>query len=274
MAVSARICVLAAVLAGGFGFAQDSKDSKDSKDTKDTKASSAPAKKEKPPVYVRRASAGVSLSVLVLTAAHNRSDSTSTTSPAVATNWDTTARKQRVGYGITTQVRLTNRFAVVASPLFRKFGYEMTTIVTKGTVATTATATTTTTTTTTNEDTRATFIDVPVAVRFYTKSALQPGPRVFFDAGGVMRNVTRIRTGTNTTGNDGVLICCTNTTPATPSHRSVRGAVAGFGVQLIDPVGIRVVPEVRYTRWLADTFNAYTTRTQRNQIEATISLTF
>jgi hypothetical protein len=47
-----------------------------------------------------------------------------------------------------------------------------------------------------------------------------------------------------------------------------------MGLQLIDPFGIRVVPEVRYTRWLDDMFYYQSTITQRNQIEAVISLSF
>jgi hypothetical protein len=34
------------------------------------------------------------------------------------------------------------------------------------------------------------------------------------------------------------------------------------------------VPQVRFTRWSADTFDVFSTTTQRNQIEAMISLTF
>jgi hypothetical protein len=60
----------------------------------------------------------------------------------------------------------------------------------------------------------------------------------------------------------------------TPANSQVRGAVAGFGAQFIDPLGIRVVPEVRYTRWFAEPFNQFTTRTKRHQIEIIFSLTF
>jgi hypothetical protein len=48
----------------------------------------------------------------------------------------------------------------------------------------------------------------------------------------------------------------------------------GAGVQLIDPVGIRVVPEVRYTRWLNPLIDDYTAHSQRNQVEGSLSLTF
>jgi len=44
-------------------------------------------------------------------------------------------------------------------------------------------------------------------------------------------------------------------------RRTIRGFVGGFGVQLIDPVGVRVVPEVRYTRWAGRSFDAFSTHT-------------
>ena len=48
----------------------------------------------------------------------------------------------------------------------------------------------------------------------------------------------------------------------------------GIGGQFIDPIGIRLVPEVRYTRWFAEPFNKFTTATKRYQIEIGLSLTF
>jgi len=59
-----------------------------------------------------------------------------------------------------------------------------------------------------------------------------------------------------------------------PQHRSSVGVVAGVGVQFDDEFGIHVVPEVRYTRWINPTFDNLSTNTQRNQVEAAISLTF
>ena len=44
--------------------------------------------------------------------------------------------------------------------------------------------------------------------------------------------------------------------------------------QFVDEFGIHVVPEVRYTRWINPTFDNLTTSSQRNQVEAAISLTF
>jgi hypothetical protein len=48
----------------------------------------------------------------------------------------------------------------------------------------------------------------------------------------------------------------------------------GAGIQFVDEFGIHVVPEFRYTRWEERVFENLTTRSQVNQIEADISLTF
>jgi hypothetical protein len=93
------------------------------------------------------------------------------------------------------------------------------------------------------------------------------------EGGAAIRRVSRVSTATDTTINDGTLSCCDNT-PAPVARRQVRGLVAGAGLQFIDPVGVRVVPEVRYTRWTGTPFDSPSLSIQRNQIEAVISLTF
>lgn len=82
-----------------------------------------------------------------------------------------------------------------------------------------------------------------------------------------------IRTSIDSTDASGNLTCCT-TVAAIPEHRSSIGMVAGAGIQLVDEFGIHVVPEVRYTRWIDPVFEHITTNTQRNEVEADISLTF
>jgi hypothetical protein len=43
---------------------------------------------------------------------------------------------------------------------------------------------------------------------------------------------------------------------------------------LVDELGIHVVPEFRYTRWIEPIFHEFTVDTRANQIEGGISLTF
>jgi len=173
--------------------------------------------------YVRRFSIGATLSVVGLSLISGGSN-TVTNSTTVSTAYDASSVSSRIGYGITGQVAVTDRFSVVVGGYLRKIGYTLNTTVT------------TTTETSLN---------------------------------GVLTS-TSSSTSTNVNGN---VTCCTDT-PTAPQHRTAPGAVVGAGFQLIDPVGIRVIPEIRYTRWLQQTYDVGTTHTQRNQIEAALTLSF
>jgi hypothetical protein len=125
----------------------------------------------------------------------------------------------------------------------------------------------------TNEDTRAKFFDFPVVVRYYDINRHAAGSRWFVEGGAALRHVSKVRTSIDTTVGAGATVCCDNT-PTQPARRTIRGFVGGFGLQFIDPVGVRVVPEVRYTRWSGHSFDNFSTHTELNQVEAMISLTF
>jgi hypothetical protein len=226
----------------------------------------------KPQVYIRRFSVGATLSVLGLSLVPNRGLSSVTTSPAVDALYTTEALTRRVGFGLTIQGAVTQHFAVNASLLRRRVGYKMNSDIYTGT-DNPITSADERTNTVRNEDTRAKLSDVPVVVRYYHPGRFQRGPHWFVEGGGVLRRVFGIKTSIDTTVGSKATDCC-DVTPATPAQRTVRGFVAGAGVQLIDPVGIRVVPEVRYTRWLSATFSSFSTFTRRDQVEGMISLTF
>ena len=180
----------------------------------------------------------------------------------------------RLGYGITLQAGLTDHFAIAGGIYYRKIGYQFTTSInTTINIVEGGTVVPTTTTTSTHDDTRAHLFDIPFVLRYYGKSRHTPGPRWFVEAGGSWRDATSFRTSEDSTDASGVQTCCTSI-PTQPAHRNARGFVAGAGLQFIDPFGIRVVPEVRYTRWVNEIFSEFTTHTQRNQLEANITLSF
>jgi hypothetical protein len=186
----------------------------------------------------------------------------------------TQGASERIGYGATAQVALTDHFAVAVGGLLRRIGYQLTTTVTTSKQSLVSGVVTTTTTSTINhEDTRGRLIDIPGVVRYYAHGRHEPGPHWFFEGGGAWRKVDSIRTSTDFTDASSMLSCCTNT-PAQPAHSSVFGAVAGAGVQLTDAFGVRIVPEVRYTRWMNPIFQAFTTDMQRNEVAAGFSITF
>jgi opacity protein-like surface antigen len=221
----------------------------------------------------RRLTAGFTLSVLGFTAIPDKS-STVTNSSTLSTQYQTTGESSRIGYGAIIQYRLTNHFSVDVGATYRRIGYQLTTTTTQTTTSIlNGISTSTTSTTQVHEDTRSHLIDIPFVLRFYSSAKRPNGPRWFLEGGGAWRVATGIETSTDTTDASGINTCCT-TDAAKPAHSSGIGMVGGAGVQLIDPLGIHVVPAVRYTRWINPVFDAFTTSTGQNQLEATISLTF
>jgi hypothetical protein len=223
--------------------------------------------------FVRRFSAGATLSVVGLSLSPGKTN-TITNSSTVDTMYQTTGASSRIGYGIIGQVMLTDHFGIAIEGILRRFGYQMnTTVTTTAPEVVSGIVTTVTTSTILHEDTRADLIDVPVMVRYYAHSRHDPGAHWFFDGGGAWRKPESIRTSTDFTNASSVLSCCTNT-PTAPAHPNSYGIVAGVGVQLTDAFGVRVVPEVRYTRWINPVFHAFTTTTQQNEVAVGFSITF
>jgi hypothetical protein len=241
--------------------------------TSTTKGSSTSSSTKPPGAYVHRFTAGPILSVEGLSLLSGGTN-TVTNSSTVTTMYQTTSKSSRIGYGLITQVAVTDHFAVAIAGILRRIGYTFdTTVTTSKPTVVSGVVTTVTTSTINHEDTRANLIDIPATVRFYSKSRHEPGSRWFVEGGAAWRKTESIRTSMSFTDASSVLSCCT-TTPAQPAHASVFGIVAGAGVQVMDAFGIKVVPEVRYTRWMNPVFQAFTTKTQQNEITAGFSITF
>lgn len=231
-----------------------------------------PKQEPLPKGYYHRVSFGATLSVMGLPLVPAKTMSNVTTSPALDAVYTTTAASQRIGYGGVVQLAITERFAVNVSLLTRRIGYKLNSDIFTGTDNPTTTVDERKHAVT-NEDTRARLYDLPVMVQYYGRDRHAPKLRWFVEGGGVLRRVSDIKTSIDSTIGTAATTCCT-TTPAVPANRTARGAVAGAGVLFKDDFGIHVVPEFRYTRWFNQTFQSFSTGTQRNQLEAMVSLTF
>lgn len=230
------------------------------------------------PAYVRRFSVGGRFSVLPL----QQMDSGNLTSPVgnlVQVLAETKATARRLGGGITTQFLINDRFAVGLDFLFRRAAYTETTDVITDLVDPFTNEILQTELVTTIEKTRATIWETPVLIRYFAKDRRERGARAFFEGGLAIRRIGNVRSSTSTSFSttdldvDETDECC-DATPAVPAHRVSLGAVVGIGFQLIDDIGVRVVPGVRFTRWFSNAFDSPPTRSAKNQLEATIALTF
>jgi len=91
-------------------------------------------------------------------------------------------------------------------------------------------------------------------------------------AGATYRHVGRIKTGNAIVNADASTDY--NEIPATPSRHSQIGFTAGIGYRFVDELGIKVVPEIRFTRWINHTFDGLSYISSPNQAQVGVGITF
>ena len=62
--------------------------------------------------------------------------------------------------------------------------------------------------------------------------------------------------------------------PVDPTRRFSPGVIAGAGFQVEDEIGLKLEIEGRYTRWFQRAFDNGAIRTNMNQVEVMVGLTF
>lgn len=178
----------------------------------------------------------------------------------------------RLGGGGTAQFAWADRWALAGSVLLRRVKFDTTT--------TTYTGTDNPNTTTDErrktvdlDTTKSSFWEFPVVLRRYSQDHDIAGRRWFVEGGMSFRRATGVNRFRETTTPDNRTVCC-DEVPLVPAHRLSGGVVVGGGFQFIDQFGLRIVPEVRFVRWLNRTFDFQSARSSANQLEAGVSFTF
>jgi len=164
----------------------------------------------------------------------------------------------KIAIGPSLEFRITRKFTLAGEFLYHRLDYTKTTTINDGTGIT--------------EQTRATFWDVPLMLRYGNLSDGGFLSKMYFAGGGAIRNVSHIQTSNQTTFPDGVT--ASNSTPAVPSARNLPGAVIAMGLRLVDDFNIKLSPEVRFTRWIGATFASDSTRSRKDELVIGIALTF
>ncbi len=221
--------------------------------------------------YVRRISVGASLTVPVFNLMKPGYAEFSWATPPLVGSVQSTSKYHWGGGGLMLQVAILERLAVNLNAFYRKAEYTYTETDVAG-VDNPSTPLDDRTLTTIDGWTRVRYLDIPVLARIYSKGRFRKGNRWFFEAGPNTRTVRKVLTTRITT--DPASNVSYNTSLQPPYKRTALGVTAGFGGQLIDPLGIRVIPEVRYTRWLGLNFDVPATHSRRDQIEFVFSLAF
>ena len=241
----------ASLTLGAALFAQDFNASKGKAPQTSSSSSSAASETEKP--RIRRIWVGATGSCTPLKLVTTSSITNSTTGETISSS----AANGQVGGGINLNFRVYGNWWLNASGIYRFTGYD------------TNDSLNDTNSTYYLERTRARYFDFPLLLRY-------AGPRFrwskysFYEGGGAIREAASISTATAAENYLGYFCCASPST--TNIRRRIEGVVVGTGVVGRDEFGIKVAPEVRYVRWMDDTFRSPTVGSQRDQLE--IAITF
>lgn len=211
-----------------------------------------------------RFSIGARVSVLFNDLMNTETLTHSTSAPVLKTTTQTTSTSNQLGAGGTLEFAVLDRLSLAAEILYRKAGYKSSLEIVEGSDNPK--------TTRNFERTRADFWDLPVTLRLYDAPRQERRSRAFLDLGFAVRRLSNIRTFSeflrpdNTSGQ--------SEAPARPRHTSLPGVVLGGGFQLGTSSPVKVIPQIRLTRWLGSTFDAPPTQSRRNQFEFVLGIAF
>lgn len=224
-------------------------------------SSSTPAPEEAP-TGIRRFSFGFRVAGYPFNPLHNKDENFTTTQSIPATFTISTVNNYlKTGFGPSVEFAVSRRFTLSGELFYHRLNFTETTQISQGTLNTGITATS-----------RATFWDAPLMLRYRGLREEGVLSHVYFAGGGAFRDVAHIKTDTVINNPNGTTT--TSDVPLTPSSRYLAGAVVGAGLRFVDDFGIKMEPELRYTRWMGMTFDAESTRSSKNQIELDVAFTF
>jgi opacity protein-like surface antigen len=122
------------------------------------------------------------------------------------------------------------------------------------------------------DSTKADYWDVPLLAHYYGLRKQGFLTRMYVSAGPELRHVGRVRTGNEITNADGTTAY--NENPDRPRHKNDLGFAVGVGVRWVDDFKVKVAPEIRYVRWQGSTFEGPAFRSQVNELQVGLGISF
>jgi hypothetical protein len=246
--VVSRFALCACLLAGFSLFAQDD---------------SGPA--------VRRPSIGVRAEYYEGRFFKTQAATMSTTKPVADYNYSAWAGTGKLAIAPTVEFRLTRRISLGAEMQFHYAEYSQTTEVRTGVKDPNSSADSRKVATTA-DSTKADYWDVPLLAHYYGLRKKGFLTKSYLSAGVELRHVGRVRTGNEITNADGTTAY--NENPDRPHHMNDMGFAVGLGLRWVDDFKVKVAPEIRYVRWQGSTFEGPAFRSQVNELQAGLGISF
>jgi hypothetical protein len=209
----------------------------------------------------RRFSFGGRLNGLPFNVLNNHDVNFNVTAANQAWSVSTTNNYLKIAFGPSLEFRVSRRFTLSGEFLYHRLNYTQTSTITVDGNITTITG-----------QTRATLWDAPMMVRYRGLAETGFLSHIYFAGGGAVRNVAHIQSSNQTSYPDGAT--SSNNIATAPSTRNLPGAVLGMGLRFMDDFGVKLTPELRFTRWMGETFASNSTRSRRDELLIGIALTF
>ncbi|HMD70889.1 MAG TPA: porin family protein [Bryobacteraceae bacterium] len=194
-----------------------------------------------------------------------------TTAPIADYNFSAWAGTGKFAIAPTLEYRLTKRLSLGAEMQFHYAEYSQTTQIRTGLVNPNSSVDDRKVTTLL-DSTKADYWDVPLLAHYYGLRKKGLLTKSYLSAGLELRHVGRVRTGNEITNADGTTAY--NENPDSPRHTNDYGLVVGLGLRWVDDFKVKVAPEIRYIRWQGSTFEGPAFRSQVNEIQGGLGISF
>ena len=223
------------------------------------------------PEEIRRYQVGARVQAFPLQLFTVKTVETSTTQPIVDYKYTSTTDSQKATLTPTLEFRLNSRWTVGSDFMLHHANYAEKQEIRTGKKDPNA-STDDRQVITITQTTKANYLELPVLVRYYGLRRSGILKRSYAIGGLGFRHIGRVRTGNEYSYADDTTDY--NEAPAQPSRQNQFGAVAGFGIRFIDEFNIKVMPEVRYTRWAGFAFEGKSSKSVQNELRVGLGISF
>jgi hypothetical protein len=224
------------------------------------------------PLHLKWISIGFRVPVSLEQEISSRTIQTSTSSPQTTTTFTTTRGSEpKTGLALALEFPLRGRFTLTNELRLHHASYTQEHKYVQGDPSSSSSTKATWT-----ERTKVSEWEFPLMLRFTGFGSDRILSKFYISGGGIFRLMTNVRTGT-----DYVLdvpnkdeVTDYNEIRTTPAHRNLVGGTFALGFRFMDEFHIRVTPEIRYIRWPDRNFDSHSTKSNVNQVEVGVALTF
>ena len=195
----------------------------------------------------------------------------STTKPIADFVYTGSTKSPKIAFGPVFEMRLTKHLSLGAELSFHHAKYTQVTQVRSGKKDPNA-GTDARPVATFTENTRATYWDIPVLMRYHNIRTSSIFGHFYPLAGITFRHVGAINTSNEIINADASTDY--NEKKAAASHGNQIGFTGGIGYRFVDELGIKILPEIKFTRWMNHSFEGLSYSSSPNQAQIGVGITF